>query len=232
MGLEIHRKRIRARKCGLSLGGYYMTAMTASAGGLNIPSNKTIGRLAIGGVVGLLIWEVWARVLTKAVLGYPLEPAGLIDAIAQRQLGLSVPYLLREALHYTIGILGYPIAYYVISRMVPRWGLVLDIITLVYFSAAVALFAWTGKASPLFFIYWTAVAGLVATRLINKDALIADAISWGNFTWVNALAIMAPIGGLSVFLLGEGGELSYMSFVGHVIYGAVAVYVFERLNRV
>lgn len=207
-----------------------MTAMTASVGGLTIPSVKTLSRLAIGGLIGLLIWEVWARVLTKAVLGYPLEPAGLIDAIAQHQLGLSVPYLLREALHYGVGILGYPIAYYVISRMVPRWGAVLDIITLVYFTIAVALFASTGKASPLFFIFWIVVVGLVATRLINKDALIADAITWGNFTWVNALAIMAPIGGLSVFLLGEGGELSYMSFVGHVIYGAVAVYVFERLE--
>jgi hypothetical protein len=208
-----------------------MTTMAHSAGGFSIPSVKTIGRLALGGLIGLLVWEVWARVLTNAILGYPLEPAGLIDAIAQHQLGLSVPYLLREVLHYGVGILGYPIAYYVISRMVPRWGLVLDIITLVYFSIAVAVFASTGKASPLFFIFWTVVAGLVATRLINKNALIADAISWGNFTWVNALAIMAPIGGLSVFLLSEGGELSYMSFVGHVIYGAIAVYVFERLDR-
>ncbi len=41
---------------------------------------------------------------------------------------------------------------------------------------------------------------------------------------------MAPIGGLSFYLLGEGGELSYMSFVGHVIYGAIAVWLFERLE--
>lgn len=206
-----------------------MASMTQTATpALPIPSPATLGRLAVGGAAGLLIWELWARLLTPAVLGYPLEPAGLIDAILQHQLGLSVPHLVREAMHYAVGILGYPIAYWVISRMVPRHGLVLDAVTLVSFTIAVLLHWQAGKGSPLFFIFWTAVAGLVASRFINRDAVIADAISWGNFTWVNALAIMAPIGGLSVFLLGEGGELSYMSFAGHVIYGAVAALVFER----
>lgn len=208
-----------------------MTAIATQRLVLPIPTPATLGRLMIGGAAGLALWEIWARLLTKAVLGYPLEPAGLIDAIAQHQFGLSVPYLLREALHYVVGIVGYPLAYYAISRMVPRHGLVLDLVTFLSFTAAVLLLATQGKATPLFFIFWTAVAGLIATRTINRDPMLADALSWGNFTWVNALAIMAPIGGLSVFLLGEGGELSYMSFVGHVIYGAVAAYLFERLER-
>jgi hypothetical protein len=186
-------------------------------------------KLFAGGAIGLFIWEIWARVITKAVLGYPLEPAGLIDAILQHNLGLTVPHLLREALHYLVGIVGYPLVYYVISRSFPkRFGLVLDIITLTYFTLAVLFHYRAGTATPLFFIFWTVVLMLVLSRFFNKDALVADAISWGNFTWVNALAIMAPIGGLSVFLLREGGELSYMSFYGHVIYGAVAVYVFEK----
>jgi hypothetical protein len=69
---------------------------------------------------------------------------------------------------------------------------------------------------------------LIATRLFNRSALLANAITWGNFTWLNALGIMAPIGGLSFYLLGEGGELSYMSFAGHVIYGAIALRWFEK----
>lgn len=195
-----------------------------------IPGARTILRLFAGGLIGLLIWEAWARILTKAVLGYPLEPAGLIDAIAQHQLGLSVPYLLREALHYGVGIVGYPVAYYLISRFVPRWPVVLDAIVFVTFSAGVAGLIASGKFAPIHFIFWTAAVGLIATRLINANSLVADAITWGNFTWFNALGLMAPIGGLSFYLLGEGGELSYMSFVGHVIYGAVAVWVFERLD--
>ncbi len=191
---------------------------------------RTALHLFAGGLAGLLIWEVWARVLTKAVLGYPLEPAGLIDAIAQHRLGLSVPYLIREALHYGVGIAGYPVAYFVISRFVPRWPVVLDAIVFVTFSIGVAGLIASGTFAPIHFIFWTAAVGLIATRLINRSPLIADAITWGNFTWFNALGLMAPVGGLSFYLLGEGGELSYMSFVGHVIYGAVAVWLFERLE--
>lgn len=195
---------------------------------LAIPDAATLVRLFVGGLIGLVVWEVWARVLTKAVLGYPLEPAGLIDAIAQHNFGLSVPYLLREALHYGVGIIGYPVVYYVISRFVPRWPLVLDALVLVTFSIGIGALISKGAFMPIHFIFYTAVLGLIATRLINRSPLVANAITWGNFTWLNALGIMAPIGGLSFYLLGEGGELSYMSFVGHVIYGAVAVWWFER----
>ena len=73
-------------------------AMSTTTSRFAIPSVQTILNLMIGGLVGLIIWEVWARVLTKAVLGYPLEPAGLIDAIFNHQFGLMVPWLLREAL--------------------------------------------------------------------------------------------------------------------------------------
>ncbi len=193
-----------------------------------IPSVSVLMRLFTGGLLGLLVWELWARVLTKAVLGYPLEPAGLIDALAQHNFGVSVPWLLREALHYGVGIVGYPLAYYLISRLVPRWGVVLDVIVLVTFTAGVGSLIARGGFLPIHFIFYSAVLFLIATRLFNRSALLADAISWGNFTWLNALGIMAPLGGLSFYLLGEGGELSYMSFAGHVIYGAIAMWWFER----
>lgn len=203
--------------------------MTADANPATFQA-RTAVHLFAGGLAGLLVWEVWARVLTKTVLGYPLEPAGLIDAIAQHRLGLSVPYLLREALHYGVGIVGYPVAYFAISRFVPRWPLVLDAIVFVTFSLGIAGLIASGGFAPIHFIFWTAAMGLIATRAINRSPALADAITWGNFTWFNALGLMAPIGGLSFYLLGEGGELSYMSFVGHVIYGAVAVWLFERLE--
>jgi hypothetical protein len=220
--------------------GIFMT-MTASQPRLAIPGVQTILNLMIGGLVGLLIWEVWARVLTKAVIGYPLEPAGLIDAILNHQFGLMLPWLLREAMHYVIGIIGYPVFYYLVSRYVPKWGLVLDIIVLVTFSLGVYAF-WPAAADPertvkasLMFIFYVSVLALIASRALNKSALAADVISWGNFTWLNALGIMAPIGGLSFYLLGEvtaaNGALSYMSFAGHVIYGAIAALVFELRER-
>lgn len=196
-----------------------------------MPAARTIVNLMLGGLVGLLVWEIWARVLTKAVLGYPLEPAGLIDALFQHNLGLTVPWLLREALHYAVGIIGYPVAYYLISRLVPRWGLVLDAVVLATFGLAMARLIAAGAFTPLHCMFLTAVLALLASRFINRSPGLADAISWGNFTWFNALGLMAPLGGLSFYLLGEGGDLSYMSFAGHVIYGALAALVFEHRER-
>ncbi|MGL4636245.1 MAG: hypothetical protein ACRCWF_09710 [Beijerinckiaceae bacterium] len=195
-----------------------------------IPSPRTIAHLAAGGIAGLIVWEIFARVVTKAVLGYPLEPAGLIDAIAQHQLGLSINYWLREALHYGVGILGYPIAFYIVSHLIPRWSAVLDAIVLVTFTAGVGLHMSKTGFSMGIAAFWVAVVLLIASRFVNRNAQWVNAISWGTFTWLNALGIMAPIGGLSFYLLGEGGDLSFMSFVGHVIYGAIAVLVFYRLQ--
>jgi hypothetical protein len=195
--------------------------------GIVVPTTTQMIRLAAGGALGLAIWEIWARVLTKAVLGYPLEPAGLIDALAQYNFGLGVNYWVREALHYAVGIIGYPAMYWIFSRHIPKWPLVLDAIVLGTFSAGYLFMISAGKATPVMFIFFVSVVALVASRAINKSPAIADAITWGNYTWFNALGLMAPLGGLSFYLLGEGGELSYMSFVGHVIYGAVAAYVFE-----
>lgn len=198
--------------------------------GITIPSPKTIVNLALGGIAGLLIWEVFARVVTKAVLGYPLEPAGLIDAILNHQLGWSVNIWLREALHYGVGILGYPIAYFVISRHLPKWGAVLDTLVFITFTVAVGFHMAQNGLSLGIVAFWVAVVALIASRFVNTNEAIADALTWGNFTWLNALCLMAPLGGLSFYLLGEGGDLSFMSFTGHVIYGAVAVIVFNRLE--
>lgn len=203
------------------------TAAVTPATRLAIPSTATILNLMIGGAIGLAIWEIWARVLTKAVLGYPLEPAGLIDAIANHQFGLMIPYLLREALHYAVGIIGYPILYYIFSRYLRNWSAVLDGIVFFSFSAGVAYYAAKGMATTWHFVFWGIVTAFIATRFINPSKLVRDSLAWGTFTWLNALGLMAPLGGLSFYLLGEGGELSFMSWAGHVIYGALAAWIFE-----
>jgi hypothetical protein len=209
----------------------HMSARTTPSAAIAVPalpSMPDIAKLFAGGLIGLLIWEVWARVLTKALLGYPLEPAGLLDALFQHNFGLTIPWLLREALHYAVGVVGYPVAYYVISRGLRRWGVVLDAVVWITFTAGVLYYLATGRGMGFHLVFWGIVTAFIATRFINPSDAVADAVSWGTFTWLNALGIFAPLGGLSFYLLGEGGQLSFMSFAGHVIYGAVAAYVFER----
>lgn len=199
--------------------------------GLKLPSPLTFRNMVIGGAVGLFVWELWARFLTPAVLGYPLEPAGLLDALAEHLASLSLPRLFREAVHYGIGLFGYPILYFFISRHIPRWPLLLDAIVAVTFGIAIIGDIAHGMFTPVKFMFLVSVIALLASRAINHSPRLANSISWGNFTWFFALGLMAPIAGLSFYLLGEGGELSYMSFVGHVIYGFLAAQIFEMLEE-
>jgi hypothetical protein len=198
---------------------------------LRRPDLATLGRLVIGGAAGLAIWELWARGLTPLVLGGPLEPAGLVISLARRVTGYELPRFPAEVIHYIIGIVGYPVAYFAVSRLVPRWPLVLDLGVWAIFTAFVLKGLVAGTLGLWAFSFWLIVSAVTASRAVNPSRLLADCISWGSFTWFNALGLMAPLAGLPFLLMEWGGGLSFMSYVGHVIYGFVAALVFERLDR-
>jgi hypothetical protein len=204
--------------------------MTSTRPALRVPDAATLGRLFIGGAAGLAIWELWARGLTPLVLGGPLEPAGLVISLARRFTGLDLPRFPAEVIHYVIGIVGYPVAYYLVSRLLRRWGLVLDLGVWAVFTVFVAVRLVGGTLDLWVFTFWVIVSAVTATRAVNPDTLLADCISWGSFTWFNALGIMAPLAGLPFLLMDWGGGLSFMSYAGHVIYGFVAALVFEKLQ--
>jgi hypothetical protein len=132
-----------------------------------------------------------------------------------------------EVLHYIIGIVGYPVAYYAISRTLRHWAIILDGGVWVLFTGYVLMTLANSSLTPGIDMFWIVVTLISATRIVNKNSLVADCLSWGSFTWFNALGIMAPIAGLPFLLLDWGGGLSFMSYVGHVIYGFTAAFVFE-----
>ena len=61
------------------------------AAGSPLPSLGAMGQLFAGGVVGLMIWEVWARFITVIALGGPPEPAGLVTSLVQHWTGYQMP---------------------------------------------------------------------------------------------------------------------------------------------
>jgi hypothetical protein len=161
--------------------------MTASATlphrpSLAIPSVGTLWRLALGGAAGLGIWEVFSRTITDWAAGFPLQPPELVKSLFSHQLGWTLSTPTAELLHGLTGIIGYPLAYFILSRLLPRIGM------------------------PA--IGWI----------------------WGVITYVIALGFFAPLSG-NPFLLHTLPVLSFMSLVGHAIYGWVAAEVFETLER-
>jgi len=91
-------------------------------------SGATLLTILLGGVAAVIVWEIWARVITPLWIGGPLEPAGLIQAVfglndrtLPEMLPLAVPLGLSardvaEILHFIVGLIGYPIGYIFIAR--------------------------------------------------------------------------------------------------------------------
>ncbi len=195
-----------------------------------IPSLRTFRNLFIGGYCALMAWEIWARTITAWVVGGPLEPPELVRSLVQHWTHIDLPLSTATFIHYAVGIFGYPIAYYVVSRTLKNWGAIFDIGVLAIFTAAIGWrmrrYGFDGGEA----IFWLVVALTTATRFVNPSQLPRDALSWGSFTWFNALGIMAPLAGLPFLLLEGAALLSFMSWAGHVLFGYLAAVIFERLE--
>lgn len=196
-----------------------------------MPDFTTLMRLLAGGLLGLIVWEIWARYATPPVAGFPLEPPELVRSLVEHQTGFVISSAVATAAHYAVGVAGYPLAYWIVSRGLRGWAGILDAGVWAIFTAYVVWLALTGAMTHFIAAFWILVTLLAASRLINRNTLSANALSWGSFTWFNALGIMAPLAGQPFLLLTDFAPLSFMSWAGHVIYGAVAVLVFESWSR-
>lgn len=73
------------------------------------------------------------------------------------------------------------------------------------------------------------LAYFILTRHVRSFGMPADGWIWGVITYFIALGFFAPLAG-QTFLLLDVPRLSFMSLVGHAIYGYIAAYVFEQLE--
>lgn len=206
------------------------TTIRTDAPSFVLPSTRTLRNLFIGGYCALMAWEIWARTITVWVVGGPLEPPELVRSLVRHWTNYHMPLSTATFLHYCAGIFGYPIAYYFVSRWLKNWGAILDIAVLAIFSVAIGWRIKLHGFDAAQFAFWLVVALSTATRLVNPSQLHRDALSWGSFTWFNALGIMAPLAGLPFLLLDGAGLLSFMSWAGHVLFGYLAVVIFEQLE--
>ncbi|RFB79218.1 hypothetical protein [Methylovirgula sp. 4M-Z18] len=202
-----------------------------------IPSAPTLLNLFIGGYISLMAWEIWSRIITVWVVGNPLEPPGLVLSLVNRFAGTNYDLSMQPAnanataVHYFLGIVGYPVLYYIVSRGIKHWAIILDAGVWLLFTGFVVLsLVWWHSFTQWMGIFWLLVTLTTATRFINPNPLIANCLSWGSYTWFNALGIFAPVAGLPFLLMDWGGDLSFMSWVGHMLFGFLAALVFEKLE--
>jgi hypothetical protein len=199
-----------------------------------VPSAATLWNLLVGGYIALMAWEIWSRTLTTWIVGGPLEPPGLVLSLFNRFVGTdygqsnAFAWANATAAHYVVGIVGYPVLYYIISRSLKNWDAVLDAAVWLIFTVFVAYALKTGTFTKAVGLFWLFVTLVTATRFINPNTRLRECLSFGSFTWFNALGIFAPIAGLPFLLMEWGGALSFMSWVGHILFGFLAALVFEK----
>ncbi len=190
--------------------------------------SRNLSPVAVPGLCGLLVAEIWSRLLAGAYLGAPIEAEGIVAALAHHYLGIVLPDALALCLLYGAAIALVPLAYALIADGTPRHGVVLDVATIVAATASLILVpeAQIGQASGL--ALWELMAALLATRWINPFPRLADAISWGTCTAVFTLGVLAPLGGLWPFHLSEGLPTALMSVAGIVLYGGTSAALIGR----
>lgn len=83
-------------------------------------------KLFVGGLVGLLVWEVFANPITSYFVGGPLQPPALVISLFKNLFGIHPGWPAATALHYLTGIVFYPLGYYALTRVLRSFGTLVD----------------------------------------------------------------------------------------------------------
>ncbi len=71
-----------------------------------VPANtRTLARIIVAGALGLVIWEIFARLVAPLWLGFELDPTGLIE------MSIGVSGMPAMWLHIMTGLVAFPAAY-------------------------------------------------------------------------------------------------------------------------
>jgi hypothetical protein len=79
-------------------------------------SSGLVVTILLAGVAADAAWEIWARLITPAIVGGPLEPAALVQSV----FGLGSRFV-AELIHLVVGVVFYPIGYLFIARPLQRF---------------------------------------------------------------------------------------------------------------
>ncbi|MEO1190955.1 MAG: hypothetical protein AAFY02_04320 [Pseudomonadota bacterium] len=126
-----------------------------------------------------MTWEIWARVITPAVIGGKLSPAGLIQSVFGFQNAT-----LAEIIHLATGLLAYPLGYLLIARPLVR-------------TFAPALH-WSLAGLAYGFVLFVFALYVMAHIFAGFPAFLG----WGNLAWLS-------LGGHLLFALVLAGVVAW-----------------------
>ncbi|MEO1198162.1 MAG: hypothetical protein AAFX39_02840 [Pseudomonadota bacterium] len=214
------------------------TTMTQAAPTVRIrtalPSPVTVAKIVGAGAVGLVAWEVFAGHITPLVLGGPLQPTGLIRGLFANFVGVPISSTTASVLHYATALLFYPLGYVLMTQIAERAVPALRHLVWLAMLGFVAImsvdFATMTVAQPLGAFLGLSLIGFawIADRT-SISRSFGNGLMLGFGTWILALGVFVSLAGMP-FMLNWGG-LTWMSLIGHSLYGLAVAFVFDRLAR-
>lgn len=104
-----------------------MTAIVTNQSQQNIGSIAL--SVALAGLIGEIIFELYAWLISPILFGASLQPSKLVMALAGKFAGVQLSYGAAFALHFTIGSIGFGIAVYLIRLLMPTKVFLTGLIT-------------------------------------------------------------------------------------------------------
>jgi len=72
--------------------------------------------IAIAGLIGELLFETYAWIISPLLFGVTLEPTNLIVALSKIYTGIILPYPVAFAIHFVVGVLGFGLVVWCVHR--------------------------------------------------------------------------------------------------------------------
>lgn len=82
--------------------------------------------LLVAGVIGVVVWEIVGNYIAPLIIGGKLSPIGLIISLFKNTIGINPGRDIAMVLHFFTGIVGYPVAYLIATKVVRSFGPVVD----------------------------------------------------------------------------------------------------------
>lgn len=111
----------------------------------------------LAGLVGELVFEIYAWFISPAIFGISLEPANLVSALSAKMFGLPLLYAGAFTLHFLIGSIGFSLLVFLMQRLIKSNFVVSGAVTgvLLWFVAQGMLAPFIGRSFMMDFGAYT-----------------------------------------------------------------------------
>ncbi len=85
------------------------------------PLNALLVSIALSGLIGEIVFEAYAWLVSPSLFGFALQPSNLVIALAGKLFGLSLDHTSAFVVHFLVGSLGFGLFVYLV-RVVLKLG--------------------------------------------------------------------------------------------------------------